>query len=85
MKNTWWFEQIDIVDTIGSRISYLRKWVNKQCLDLQKQKKIKKQLLTCWNSQHQWGKEPEKRRKRKLYKKKSLTNREPKNIEKILQ
>jgi len=32
----------------GSRISYLRKWVNDQCLDLQKQKKIKKQFLTCW-------------------------------------
>ena len=34
------------VDTLDSRISYLRKWVNEQCLDLQKQKKIKKQFLT---------------------------------------
>ena len=38
----------------------------------QKQKKIKKQFLACWDSPHQLGKEPEKRRKRKFYKKKSF-------------
>ena len=37
-----WLERADVIDTLGSRISYLRKWVNDQCLDLQKQKKIKK-------------------------------------------
>ena len=31
-----WLERTDVVDTLGSRISYLRKWVNEQCLDLQK-------------------------------------------------
>ena len=36
----------NLVDTLDSRISYLRKWVNEQYLDLQKQKKIKKQFLT---------------------------------------
>ena len=30
----------NVIDTLGSRISYLRKWVNDQCLDMQKQKKI---------------------------------------------
>jgi len=32
-----WLEKADIIDTFGYRISYLRKWVNDQCLDLQKQ------------------------------------------------
>ena len=67
-----WLEKADVVDTLGTRISYLRKWVNDQCLDLKKQKKIKKQFLTCWDAPHQWGKEPERRRKRKFYKKKSF-------------
>ena len=41
-----WFERTDVVVTLGSRISYLTKWINDQCLDLQKQNKIKKQFLT---------------------------------------
>ena len=32
----------NVIDTLGSRISYLRKWVNNQCLNLQTKKKIKK-------------------------------------------
>jgi len=32
-------EKVDVIDTLGIRISYLRKWVNDQCLDLQRQKK----------------------------------------------
>jgi len=35
-----WLERTDVVVTLSSRISYLLKWVNEQCLDLQKQKKI---------------------------------------------
>lgn len=31
-----WFERADVIDTLGSKISYSRKWVNDQCLDLQK-------------------------------------------------
>ena len=31
-----------------------------------------KQFLTCWDSPHQWGKVPERKRKRKFYKKKSF-------------
>ena len=69
-----WLERTDVIDTLGSRISYLRKWVNEQCLDLQKRKKIKKQFLTCWDSLHKWGKEHEKQRKRKFYKKKNFNN-----------
>ena len=64
-----WLEQADVIDTLGSRISYLRKQVNDQCLDLQKQKKMMKQFLTYWDSPHQWAQEPETRRKRKFYKK----------------
>jgi len=41
-KHIAWLKRADVIDTLGSRISYLRKWVNDQCLDLQKQKKIKK-------------------------------------------
>jgi len=37
-----WLERADVINTIGSGISYLQKWVNDQCLDLQTQKKIKK-------------------------------------------
>jgi len=42
-----WLERADVVDTLGSRIFYLRKLVNDQCLELQKQRKIKKQFLGC--------------------------------------
>ena len=35
-------ERVDVIGTLSSRISYIRKWVNDQCLDLQKQKRIKK-------------------------------------------
>ena len=51
-------EKADVFDTRGTRISYLRKWVNGQYLDLQKQKKMKKQFLTCWDTPNQWGREP---------------------------
>ena len=37
-----WLEKTNVFDTLGTGISYLRKWVNDQCLDLQKQKKMKK-------------------------------------------
>ena len=37
-----WLERAEVSDTLGSRISYLRKWVNEECFNLQKQKKIKK-------------------------------------------
>ena len=37
-----YLKRADVINTIGSGISYLQKWVNDQCLDLQKQKKIKK-------------------------------------------
>ena len=67
-----WLERSDVIDILGSRISYLRKWINDQCLDLYKQTKIKKQFLTCWDSPHQWGKEPERRCKKKFYKEKSF-------------
>ena len=47
------FQRTDVIDTLASRISHLRKWVNDQYLDLQKQKKIKKQFLACRDSPHQ--------------------------------
>ena len=31
-----WFKRADVIDTFGSKISYLTKWVSDQCLDLQK-------------------------------------------------
>ena len=34
-----WLEKADVIDALGSRISYLRKWINDQYLDLQKQRK----------------------------------------------
>jgi len=37
-----WLEKANVIDTLGTRISSVRKWVNDQCLDLQKQKKMKK-------------------------------------------
>jgi len=43
-KYMTWFEKSDVIDTLGTRISYLRKWVNNQCLDLQKQKKNEKAM-----------------------------------------
>ena len=53
-------------------MSYLRKWVNDQCFDLQKQKKIKKLFSTCWITPNQWGKEPNRRRKINFFEKKSF-------------
>ena len=37
-KHIAWLERADVIDILGSRISYLRKWVNDQCYDLQKTK-----------------------------------------------
>ena len=51
-----WLERTNVIDTLGSRISYLRRWVSDQFIHLQKQNKIKKQFLTCWDSPCQWGK-----------------------------
>ena len=62
-----WLEKVDIFDTLGTRISYLRKWANNQCLDLQKQKKMKKQYLACWCTPNQWRRERTWRRKRKFF------------------
>ena len=45
-----WLEKADVIDTLGIRISYLRKSVNDQCLNLRKQRKMKKQFLACWDS-----------------------------------
>jgi len=33
---------------------------------------MKKQFLACWDTPNQWGKELDRRRKRKLFKKKSF-------------
>jgi len=75
-----WLEKADVIDTLGTRISYTRKWVNNQCLHLHKQKKMKKKFLTCWDTPHQWGKEPDKRRKEKFLRKRALTSKGEKNI-----
>ena len=37
-KYVVWLEKADVIDTLGIRISCLRKLVNEQCLDLQKPK-----------------------------------------------
>ena len=76
-----WLEQTNVVDTLGSRISYLRKWVHEQCLDLQKQKKFKKQFLTCWNSLHNEEKNLKDDDKVSFIRKKALTSKGEKNIE----
>ena len=75
-----WLEKTDVIDTLGTRISYTRKWVSNQCLHLHKQNKMKKQFLTCWDTPHQWGKEPDKRRKEKFLRKRALTSKGKKNI-----
>ena len=31
-----WVEKEDIINTLHTRISYLRKWINNKCLNLQK-------------------------------------------------
>ena len=67
-------EKANVFDTLGTRIFYIRKWINDQCLDLQKQKKMKKQYLACCDTPNQWGREPTWRRKR------ALTSKEEKNI-----
>ena len=58
--------------TLETRISYLKKQANDQCLDLQKQKKMEKQFLAYQDNPHPWGNKHEKSRKRKYYKKKSF-------------
>jgi len=46
-KYVSWLEKADIFDTLGTKISYLRKWVNDECLNLQKQRTMKNQYLAC--------------------------------------
>ena len=65
-------QKVDVLDTLGTRVSYFKKWINDQCLNLQKQHKMKKSYLPCWDTLHQWGNELKKRTKRKFYKKKSF-------------
>jgi len=77
-----WFEKVDGTDTLGTRISYISTWVDDQCLDLRKQKKIQKQFLTCWDTPHQWRKELDKRRKSFL-KKKSFNKQRVEKYKKI--
>ena len=71
-------EKADVFDTHATKVSYLRKWVNDQCLHLQKQKKMKKQCLACWDTPNQWGRELTWRRKRNFLRKRALTNKEEK-------
>ena len=68
-----WLEKAYFIETLGIRISYLKKQINDQCLNLQKQKqlkKLKKQFLTYWDTSYEWGNEVDKIRKRKFFKKK---------------
>ena len=60
-------EKVHVIDILRTRISYLEKWVDNHWLDLRKQKKMKKQFLTCSDNSHQLGNEPEKRRKRNFH------------------
>ena len=39
-KYVTWFEKVDVIDALGIRISYIRKWINDQWLDIKKQKKM---------------------------------------------
>lgn len=63
-------EKADAIDTIGARISYLIKWVNDRRLDLQKQKKIKKQFLLVGILLTNGKRNLKGLKKRKFYKKK---------------
>ena len=36
-----WYEKADVINTLCSRISYLRKWVNDQFFDLQSKTKLR--------------------------------------------
>jgi len=63
-----WLEKTDVVDTFGIRISYLRKWAKSQYLDFQRQEN-EETISSLLDNPHQWGNEPEKRKKRKFYKK----------------
>ena len=74
-------QKVDVLDTLGTRVSYFKKWINDQCLDLQKQHKMNKSYLACWDTLHQWGNELKKRTKRKFYKKKSFNKQRGKNTE----
>ena len=33
-KHVTWLEKADVFNTLSTRISYMRKWINDQCLDL---------------------------------------------------
>ena len=48
---------------------------------LQKQKKIEKQFLTCWNLPHQWGRNLRKEEKENSIRKRALIGREAKSME----
>jgi len=71
-KYMTWLEKANVFDTLGSKFSYLRKWVNDKCHDLKKQKKMKVQYPACWGTPNQWEREPTWRRKRNFFNKKSF-------------
>ena len=52
-KYITWLKKANVIDMLNKRVSYLRKQVNDKYLDIQQQKKMKKQFLTYWDTPHQ--------------------------------
>jgi len=67
-------KKANVIDTLDTTISYLRKWANDQCLDLKKQKKMKKLCLACCDNPHPWAE------KESFIRKRVLTNKGERNI-----
>ena len=65
-------ERANVIDTLSSRISYLKKMEQWSMSWSLRVKEIQEQFLTCWDLPSQWRKEPERRRKRKFYRKKGF-------------
>jgi len=76
-----WFKWTDVVHTLGSKFSYLQKWVNEQYLDLQKQRKLRSSSWLAGIHLTNGGKNIRKEEKENFIRKRALTNRETKNIE----
>ncbi|XP_021771316.1 uncharacterized protein LOC110735431 [Chenopodium quinoa] len=64
-----WRERFLARDSLGNRIDFLRKWIEKKCREVAETQQLKRPFLTCWDFPNNYGCERKNYNKRKKYKK----------------
>ena len=71
-----WIEKYNSRDTLGNRLRFIRRWVEKKCREVKGTQHMKRQFLNCWDMPGEWGCNKRDNQKngygRKNYRKKSF-------------